>query len=313
MRVAAVQMTAEPGIVDANLKSARRLTEKAFEAGAQLVVLPEFFTSAMAFSPSLVLADRPVDGEPFLLMKELAAKHNGAVGGSFIADVGGRVLNRFVLVFADGKSFFHDKDQPTMWENCYYEGGEDDGVLDTPLGNIGVALCWEFVRCRTARRLIGRVDLVVGGSCWWTLPQKSLPGFGPNLHAEMLEVMKQTPARMARMLGVPVVHAAHAGSFAGRMPLLPGFPYNSHLLGETMITDASGQILARLPFEHGEGFVIADLDLAKKSQPLEPIPQGFWIPKLPRRIRAVWAYQNLHGAIYRRLVTNRARRARDKA
>lgn len=61
-----------------------------------------------------------------------------------------------------------------MWENCYYIGGSDDGILETTAGNIGVALCWEFMRTRTVRRLLNRVDLVVGGSCWWTIPEKPL-------------------------------------------------------------------------------------------------------------------------------------------
>jgi len=57
-----------------------------------------------------------------------------------------------------------------MWENCYYKGGHDDGVLDTPAGRVGVALCWELVRIQTLRRSIDKVDLVAGGSCWWDLP-----------------------------------------------------------------------------------------------------------------------------------------------
>ena len=37
-----------------------------------------------------------------------------------------------------------------------------------------------------------RVDLVVGGSCWWTLPEKWLPGFPRALHDKNIAVMQDT-------------------------------------------------------------------------------------------------------------------------
>ena len=62
LRVAAVQMSAKLGEVEANCAAAERLVREAFAEGARWVVLPEFFTSAMAFHPSLLAAARPADG-----------------------------------------------------------------------------------------------------------------------------------------------------------------------------------------------------------------------------------------------------------
>ncbi len=302
MKVAAVQMKAALGNVRVNMDAARSLASQAFSQGAELVILPEFFTSAMAFHPVMQGAAQPLDGPPLQLLKDLARDHQGTVGGSFIAVRNQNAYNTFALAFPDGSVFFHDKDQPTMWENCYYVGGDDDGVLDTPLGPLGSALCWEFVRTRTAKRLRGRVNLVIGGSCWWSLPTVRLPGLSPHLADTMLEIMKETPGRMARLVGAPVVHAAHAGNFSGRMPLIPGIPYDSHLVGQTQITDALGKVLAKMDREDGEGCILADLDFAQGPQaPSEPIPTGFWIPRIPRRVRAVWSYQNVHGRWYYRL------------
>ncbi len=301
MKVAAVQMQAELANVDANLKAAERLASKAFTEGAEWVILPEFFTSAMAFHPAMHRVPCPPDGEPLQLLKELSCRHKGVLGGSFIAIREGEIYNTFVLAFPDGSTYFHDKDQPTMWENCYYLGGKDDGVLTTPSGKVGVALCWEFVRTRTARRLLNRVDFVVGGSCWWTMPEKALPGLSTSLHKRNMEIMKDTPGRFARMLGVPVVHAAHAGEAEGNMPMIPGFPYRTHYLGETQIVDSTGKILARMTREDGEGFITADIQIPEEKKPIEPIPDRFWIPNLPSRLRFVWALQNLHGRrFYRR-------------
>ncbi|MBC7229786.1 MAG: carbon-nitrogen hydrolase family protein [Actinobacteria bacterium] len=300
MRVGAVQMAARVADTEYNLGRARELLEEAFSRGCEMVILPEFFTSAVAFHPAMLKAALPFDGPALEMMRGMARRHGGFVGGSFIASRGGDNFNAFVLAFPDGDYAVHDKDQPTMWENCYYLGGKDDGILETPLGPVGVALCWELVRTRTVRRLRDRVDLLVGGSCWWTVPDRAIPIPGKNgVHRRNLEIMRETPVRMARMLGVPVVHAAHAGDLAARMPLLPGLPYRSCYLGETMVVDATGEVLARLSREDGEGVAVADVQPGRIA-PVEDPPDRFWIPDLPWLIRAVWGYQNLHGRWYYR-------------
>jgi N-carbamoylputrescine amidase len=298
MKVAAVQMTAHLADVDYNLRRAEELLDEAFGMGCEMVILPEFFTSAVAFHRDMMKVAQPSGGPVLEMMRGAARRHNGYVGGSFIASRGGDDYNTFVLAFPDGDYAIHDKDQPTMWENCYYCGGKDHGILETPLGPVGAALCWELVRTRTVHRLRGKVDLLVGGSCWWTLPDRAIPIPGKkSIHRRNLEVMRETPVRMARMLGVPVVHAAHAQDFECSMPLLPGLPYRSFYLGETMIVDAGGEVLARLSREDGEGIITAEIEPGRMT-PSEDPPDGFWIPRLPWLIRAVWGYQNLHGRLY---------------
>src|SRR5246127_1395156 len=211
IRVAAVQMTAEFANVDTNLAKAERLVRVAFERGANWVILPELFSSGNAFHPEMATATRAIDGPPAELLRDLAREGDATVGGSFLAWRDGNVYNSFVLALPDGSTHRHDKDDPTFWENCYYIGGNDDGVLPTPQGDVGAVLCWEFIRSRTAARLKDRVAMVVGGSGWWQESDATPPDTpSKKLNREVMEV---TPGRFAKMLGVPVVHAAHAGSF----------------------------------------------------------------------------------------------------
>lgn len=298
IRVGAIQMIAKLAAVQENLKRAEELVEKAFAEGCQWVMLPEFFTTAMAFHPSMLNAYLPFDGPSLEMLRRQATKHSGYVGGSFIAARGSDRYNTYVLAFPDGRWTSHDKDQPTMWENCYYVGGKDDGYMETPAGPIGAAVCWELIRTRTVQRLRGRVDLLVGGSCWWTVADwPILRAFSRYLHRQNIAILEDTPRRMAKLLGCPVVHAAHAGSFKGIMPGLFGATYSSYMLGETQIVDASGNILARLRQEDGEGIAIAEIEMGRIS-PSEPVPEGFWIPSLPLFLRYLWATQNLHGRLY---------------
>ena len=61
-RLAAVQLEAVLGNTAANLAACERLVNDAGEAGAEWIVLPEFFTSGMGFSPKLRDAALPLDG-----------------------------------------------------------------------------------------------------------------------------------------------------------------------------------------------------------------------------------------------------------
>ena len=297
VRIAAVQLQAEPGNVIANLARAERLVRDAFRHGAGWVILPEFFTSAMAFHPSMLDAVAPADGPPAQLLVRLAREYDGIVGGSFLALRGQHAYNTFVLAFPGGLTYSHDKDIPTMWENCYYVGGNDDGVLNTPVGNVGVALCWELLRSRTAKRMLGQVDIVVGGSCWGTACDDRLHK-DRDIHDQLLSILRDTPGRFSRMLGVPVVHAAHVGTFEGFVPPVEDVPYRSCYLGETQIVDGHGHILARMSHADGEGVILANVTLGQSEGVLDTIPDSFWIPDMPRRVLEVWEGYNAQGRDY---------------
>jgi len=288
LRVAALQMTPKLGNVPANLEQAEQLIREAQRRGAEWIVLPEMFTTAAAFHPAMLGGIQPVDGAPAQLLIRLARQGRSSIGGSFLASRNGQVYNSFLLAFPDGSTQRHDKDQPTYWENCYYRGGADDGVLTTPLGNVGSALCWEFIRSRTMRRMRGRVRMVLGGSCWWTLSD-DVEADNP-LRAINLNMLRDAPVNCARILGVPVVHGSHAGPFEGFFsPDLADVPYDSHYLGEAMVVDAQGRILSRRAAAEGPGVVFAEISLPAEPAPSLPVPESFWMPEeMPEPWKDSW-------------------------
>ncbi len=297
VRVAAIQMRAKVGDVVSNLSHAESLVRQAFRGGAGWVLLPEFFTCPAAFSPSMLSAWLPLEGPALELLRKLAREHDGIVGGSFLAKSGNDCFNSFLLVFPDGRYYRHDKDLPTMWESSYYIGGSDDGVLATPAGPVGAALCWELIRSQTARRLLGRVDLVVGGSCWWDVRLPVAPQDVDD-QARLRNVLRQAPGELARRLGVPVVHAAQAGEFVGLVPGDESKSYDSRYLGEAQIVDGHGKVLARLAYEDGEGIVTADVAPGRVEGELAPIPDGLWTVELPPKTLHRWDLFNDLGRDY---------------
>ena len=297
VRVAAIQMRGEVGAVAGNLSHAESLVREAFRWGAEWVILPEFFTSPAAFTPSMLSAWLPLEGPALELLRKLARERDGVVGGSFLAKSGNDCFNSFLLVFPDGRYYRHDKDLPTMWENSYYIGGSDDGVLATPAGPVGVALCWELIRTQTVRRLVGKVNFVVGGSCWWDLRQP-VPPQEVDYQALMRNLLRQAPGDLARRLGVPVVHAAQAGEFEGLTPGNESVPYVSRFLGEAQIIDGHGNVLGRVAYEDGEGIITADIAPGRVEGDLAPIPEGFWAAELPSKTLQVWDRLNSLGRDY---------------
>jgi len=286
IRVAAVQLNVKVGELDANMANAEKFMRIAFEQKADLVVLPEFFTTpaqGFPYTDKTLEAICPLEGKPTQLLKKLAREYNGIVGGSFIAFKDKDVYNSFVLAFPDGKIFVHNKDYPTSSENCYYTGGDDDGAFETPIGNIGVALCWEYIRTGTAKRLLDRVDIVIGGSCW---PSREDPEIEPD--NSNLTLLKPVPAQFARLVGVPVVHTNHVGRVKYPSPEDPSKMQVRYFLGVTQIVDGHGKIIKMLDYEDGESVTLTEVTLGKVVGPTEPIPERFWIPELSEETHKYW-------------------------
>lgn len=302
IRVAAIQPALELGAVEANLRRVEELIRDAHrEHSPQVITVPEAAGSPNVYDRRMRTVARPVDGAPFQLFTRLARELDCVIGGGFVARRGGDVYGTYVLAEPDGAAHLHDKDIPTAWEHNYYRGGDDDGVtrigsLETP---VGLACGWEWARTGTARRVRGRVELLLGGMCW---PSMALNWKGPYAlwarreHRLQLEFAQALPGQMARMIGAPVVMPSHVGDVSFETPLAPGLRWRTQLVGETQICERDGRILARLAYADGEGHVAADVELAPPA-PVDEVPDRFWIPKMTASIWGAWHSLNAHGAL----------------
>lgn len=177
-----------------------------------------------------------------------------------------------------------------MWENCFYIGGTDDGLIKLEGLTAGVALCLEFNRTQTIERLHGKVDLVVGGSCVWGAP-KGLP-FYKYLQSSIDHYSNWVPP-FAKLVGCPVIEATHCGTIRCPTPLLP-MEYKTDLMGGAIICDASGNVLARRGKNDGAGVVVADVEVGRVDSP-DHTPSGFWIQNLDPISKFGWHVQGWHG------------------
>ena len=304
MKVAAIQLDAVFADVGANLKRVSDLVLYAVNDGAGLVVLPEFFTSAIGFSSKML--DVALQGKKtheFLV--QLSSQFNVIVGGSYLSFDGYHCYNLFELVFPDGNTFTHKKDLPTQFENCYYTKGDTNHILHTPIGEIGVALCWEMIRYDTVRNLSGKADIILAGSCWWDLPDDALPERETLRHYNQ-QLALETPVHFAKLLHIPVIHANHCGKvtaykFSG---VKNNSPIESELqtrqmVGATQIISSEEEIISRRTFHEGEGIVTADLTWGKTVNKEAAMDMNkYWIPDLPESYVKAWETINPQGEKY---------------
>lgn len=305
MRVAAVQLDVALGDVETNLRASERLAREAAQAGAQLIALPEFFTTGAAFLPEVAHASLPPDGEATAMLRRVAAEEGVFLGGSFLCrDPDGEVRNAFLLAGPDGAILGrHDKDLPTMWENALYVGGSDDGVIDAGPFSAGAAVCWEFMRSQTARRLAGRVDVVIGGSNWWSVPPWPPRALFERMERANADNARRAPADFARYVGASVVHGAISGDVACPMPELPVVPYRGRFEGGALVAAPDGRILAYRGPDEGAGFVVAEVEVARRP-PAEPVPDRYWLRRRGVMAATAWNSQRIAGRRwYRRHVS----------
>jgi predicted amidohydrolase len=294
VKVAAVQLEPALGDVAENLRRCEALADEAGRRGAEWIVLPEFFSTGMAFLDQMADASLSPDGAATQLMLALARRHRVVVGGSFICrDADGHNRNAFLLVDRQGVQGRHDKDLPTMWENAFYVGGADDGVLRCSGLGVGAAVCWELMRTQTARRLRGRVDLIVGGSAWWSVPAWPSRALMRRAEKSNAANASRVVGAMARAVGAPMIHASHSGPVESPLPWAPVL-YRGHYEGATLVCDAEGRALARRASAEGAGIVLADLTPTRET-PRDPVPSRYWMHRRGLVPAAVWAYQRVHG------------------
>ncbi|HEX9831610.1 MAG TPA: nitrilase-related carbon-nitrogen hydrolase, partial [Mycobacterium sp.] len=210
---------------------------------------------------------------------------------------GQHARHTYVLAEPDGTTHLHDKDEPSMWETNFYTAGKDQGLTSTSFGNVGLAMGFEWGRSRTARRLRNKVDVVLGGSCWWGGPTwPVMREWMARDHQYNALACGEAPSLMARMVGAPVAVAQHVGRVDSDTPMLPGVGWSTMFSGDSQIVDASGTILARLGPEDYNAIACAEVEIGPQ-EPIHPIPVGFWTQPAAGIVQALWHYQKLHGRI----------------
>ncbi len=270
IRVAAVQVDCQPGQVQENLSHTAPLIETAAQQGAQIVLLPELMPSGYCLTEALWNSAEPLDGRTVAWLSALARRLGIYLGTSFLEVAGEDFYNTFVLVAPTGAITGRvRKSPPASLEAYFYRAGNDSHVIETPVGRIGVGICYENL---LYERLDGLYEAGVDLVLQPTAAGRIKP-YVPGDERRFDRMVARVAPWYARALGVPVVLANRAGPLMTKLPaglgeLVSIFP------GLSTIADGDGRVKARLG--EAEGVIVADVrldpDLKAKEAPRRPDP-----------------------------------------
>jgi deaminated glutathione amidase len=249
---AALQMTSSTD-VGRNLAAARSLLEQAARAGAVLAVLPENFALMAASEARRVeLAEAPGDG-PIQAAVAAAASQLGLwiVAGTVPLRTGrpdrsapaSLVFDaRGVLVARYDKIHLFDVDLPgrreRYRESATTAAGRDPVVVDSPVGRLGLSVCYDVRFPELYRRLSA------AGAEVLTVPSAFTAPTG-RVHWEVLLRARAIENQCY------VLAAAQSGLHEN----------GRQTYGDTLIIDPWGTVVRRLP--RGSGIVLAEIDRAR--------------------------------------------------
>lgn len=307
IRVAAVQVESISGKIEYNLAHASPFVEQARRQGAEVVLLPELLPTGFDMTDAIWDAGEAAAGPTVKWLKEQSRKHGIWIGTSFLEAVEDRYFNTFVLMNPQGEEVARvRKEKPAATEAYFFEGAPGSHVADTPLGRIGVSICYEGTLASTIRRLYEEgADLVLMPH---SAPTPTCKGvLKPRDIQEYNDAVRSISSATARELGVPAVMANKVGQWKTKSPW-PFPDEDSSFPGYSSIADSDGKVLASLGDE--EGVVVADiaLDPARKATS-PPEPRGKWARPVPSLFR-LFAIAETLGRISYMLSLKRRRIAR---
>ena len=253
-KVAAIQMTSSHIVTD-NLAAAGALLRDAKDLGADIACLPENFSFiGLRDADKLQVAEADGDGAVQSFLSDTARKLKmWILGGTIVirGDTEHRVANSSLLIDAHGKRVArYDKihlfdvsipgREEQYRESTHVMPGRAPVIADTPVGRLGMSVCYDMRFPELYRELVSR------GAEWLAMPAAFTVPTG-RAHWETL-----LRARAIENLCYVVAPAQSGTHTSGR-----------ETYGDSIIVDYWGQVLSRLA--RGSGVITADIDLAKEA------------------------------------------------
>ena len=245
----------------ANWESARSLVERAAGYGAKLVATPEN-TNYLGPHEEKVRRAEPLDGPTCTRFADLARRHGiWLLLGSYNekSDEPSRCYNTSVLFSPEGriaatyrKMHLFDVNVPggvTFTESATCKPGEEVAVAGTPLGRLGLSICYDLRFAELYRRMTDQGAQMLAVPAAFTLAT-GRDHWEPLMRARAIENQCYVLA--------PAQHGDHddAGLKAS--------------YGHAMIVDPWGLVIARA--SDGPGLALAEIDLDRAEKIRRAIP-----------------------------------------
>ncbi len=260
-KLVVIQMNSAPS-VEENLLTAKKLLQEAAQAGAALAVLPENFCLMPVNDADRLAAAEDDEGGAIQEFLSNTAREQGifVIGGTIPirSTVKDKVRSACLVYNSDGeriarydKIHLFDvelKNGESYRESDNFDAGHDLKVVNTPVGRVGLSICYDVRFPEMYRRLL---DM---GAEVFVIPSAFTANTG-RAHWELL--LRGRAVENLAFVAAPAQVGEHAN---GRSTY-----------GDSMIIDPWGNILARRT-KADAGVVVADIDLTQMQQTRERFP-----------------------------------------
>lgn len=241
VKLALVQFEGTMCDVEGNIARACEFIAEAGKQGADLVLLPELFSTGYQLNvvgPHLGELTETIEGPSVDALCEAArAAHCYVAAGLALEhELTAVPFNSSVFIDREGNLMgTYDKQHLWALERFYFRSGNGGGVFDTDFGRVGVMICYDMGFPETARMLaLQGCDLLLCLSAWC---EQDMDGWHLNGPSRALE---------------NTVYVAAVNRYGVEEDLvMPGHSY---------VSNPRGHIIAEL-VEESEGVLYVELDL----------------------------------------------------
>ncbi len=251
LRAALIQFDVQPGQTAHNENTVQRLVEKSAELGAELVVLPELWNVGYDLRNLAALAQN-TQGSSARLLAKMAEEYGMYIFGGTIAEQKGDKYYNTALVFNDKGDIIHKYRKLHLFpngleEDKYFTAGDEWGLVQTPWGLFGVAVCYDL----RFQALIQNLALRGANTI-------ILPAQWPTVRVDHWYLLNQARAIENQTFVLGCNRTGHDAS--GKYP------------GCSVVVDPLGHVLAGGPEAKDAGVLLADLDYSRMSSIRKSIP-----------------------------------------
>ncbi|MPZ68204.1 MAG: hydratase [Actinobacteria bacterium] len=267
LSLALAQLCAEPYEAAKNRSLTLEASARAFEMGADIVVLPEMILQGYVADKSrLAPLAETVPGPTTKAWQQLAADHGKYICGGLCERDGNDLYNTAVLVGPSGVALHYRKLHLFGDEKVTFRQG-DRGlpVVHTSFGTVGICVCYDlrFVEVVRALTLKG-ADLILVPTAW-------LPGFDQQRwDADGMCPQAYGALFQSNLSQCFIACASQVGRHGG-----------SEFLGSSIVADPYGKrALGPLPMD-AEDITVVELDMAQAK--LAQVRSTLIAPRADRR------------------------------
>ncbi len=236
-------MNSVAGAVEQNRRKAISLVRAAAEQGAQVVIIPETFTTGYDIEDQLPLVAEPVPGPTSDHLAEEASSLGIYIYGSLIERAGDQYHNTGIFLSPRGEILArYRKVHLFADERRLFTPGSEAAVVTTPLGTFGLTICMDLLFPEYVRGLVlSGAEYILNSTDWlrWgPLDQWAWCAEQPRALARIRALENTVGLAMACQWGAE-------GEFTK--------------FGYSCIVSPSGRVLAGI--EEGEGVIAHDLSM----------------------------------------------------